>query len=171
MSSEKQFTDTIRAWAEVFMHRSMRDFMRFVNASGLSMPQINTLMRLYYREACGVSDVGQQLGISNAAASQMIDRLVQQDLVERTELAGDRRVRQLSLTAKGRRLVEQAIEARLQWLGQLPPKLSRAQQTAVVTGLDSLIEAARQIEAEAPAQTRPRKKNPRVGKPAAKPPA
>lgn len=164
MSSPKQFTEAVRAWAEVFMHRSMRDFARFMHASGLSMPQVNTLMRLYYEESCGVSDIGRQFGISNAAASQLTDRMVQQGLLERTECAGDRRVRRLSLTVKGRALVEKAIDARHHWLTELPARLTREQQTVIVTGLASLTEAARQMEAAAPgSETRPRSKASRAG--------
>ena len=159
MSTQKQFTDAVRTWSEVFMHRSMRDFGRFLHASGLSVPQINTLMRLYYQETCGISDIGRELGVSNAAASQMVERMVQQGLLERTECAGDRRIHQLSLTRKGRALVEQAVDARHHWLTKLPAQLNREQQTAIVTGLASLTEAARQLEAAAPpAGTHPRKK-------------
>jgi DNA-binding MarR family transcriptional regulator len=150
MSTQKQFTEALQAWAEIFMHRSMRDFGRFMHDAGLSMPQINTLMRLYRAETCGVSDIGRQLGVSNAAASQMIDRMVQQGLLERTECAGDRRIRQLSLTAKGRALVEQAIEARHRWLHDLPAHLTREQQAAITTMLANLTEAARQLEEAAP---------------------
>jgi DNA-binding MarR family transcriptional regulator len=159
MSIEKHFTEAVRAWAEVYMHRSMRDFARFLHTAGISMPQINTLMRLYYQDTCGVSEIGLHLGISNAAASQLIDRMVQQDLLERTECAGDRRIRQLSLTAKGRALVEQAIEARHHWLTKLPGQLTREQQTTLVGGLASLTEAAQRLEETPPvSETRPRKK-------------
>jgi len=169
MSSHNQFTDAVRSWAEVFMHRSMRDFARFMHASGLSMPQINTLMRLYYQETCGVSDIGRELGISSAAASQMIDRMVQQDLLERTECAGDRRIRQLSLTVKGRALVKQAIDARHHWLSRLPAHLTRDQQTAIVAGLACLTEAAQHMEDAAPAaEAGPRKTAGIAGKTAIK---
>jgi len=146
MSSQKQLSDAIRAWAEVFMHHSMRDFGRFMHTTGLSMPQLNTLVRLYYQATCGVSDIGRQLGVSSAAASQMIDRMVQQGLLERRENAGDRRMRQLSLTAKGHGLVVQAIEARYHWTTQLTAQLTREQQAVIVAGLTGLVEAARQLE-------------------------
>jgi DNA-binding MarR family transcriptional regulator len=174
MSTNNQFTEAVRAWAEVFMHRSMRDFGRFMHVSGLSMPQVNTLMRLYYQEsggasdigpqprdiqrlhnyyqeACGVSEIGRELGISTAAASQMIERMVQQGLLERSECAGDRRIRQVSLTVKGRGLVQQAIEARHHWLTQLPAHLTREQQAAIAAGLACLTEAAQNLEDFAPA--------------------
>ena len=170
MPNSKQFTDAVRSWTEVSMQRSMHDFGRFMHTAGLSMPQVNTLMRLYHKTTCGVSDIGRTLGISSAAASQMIDRMVQQGLLARTECPGDRRIRELTLTAKGRALVEQAIDARHSWLAALPALLTREQQAAAVASLTSLTEAARSLEPARPAPgappSPPRKRGP---KPAAAP--
>ena len=140
------FTDVLRQWAEVFMHRSMRDFREFTRKSGLSMSQLNALFHIYHCGGCGVTDIGEHLGVTSAAASQMIDRMVQQGLLERRENAGDRRMRQLSLTAKGHGLVVQAIEARYHWTTQLTAQLTREQQAVIVAGLTGLVEAARQLE-------------------------
>ncbi len=85
MLAVKSFSEVMGEWAEVFMHRSFRDFKRFMDDAGLSPSQANALMRLYHGELCGVSDIGGHLGISNAAASQMVERLVQMGLLERTE--------------------------------------------------------------------------------------
>jgi len=46
------------------------------------------------------------------AAGQMVERLVQQGFLERTEDPYDRRTKQLTLTAKGRALAQKSIEAR-----------------------------------------------------------
>jgi len=148
----QRFARCLREWAEVFGHRSMRDFVRFAKQAGISMPQMHTLMRLYHEGACGVSDVGAQLGVTNAAASQMIERLVQQGLVERTEDVHDRRVKHLSLTARGRALVQKGIEARRRWMDDLPKMLSAERQAAIVAALDYLTQAARRLEKETPGE-------------------
>jgi hypothetical protein len=80
MLAVKPFSEVLGEWAEVFMHRSFRDFKRFMDDSDLSPSQTNALMRLYHGKLCGVSDIGRHLGISNAAASQMVERLIQQAL-------------------------------------------------------------------------------------------
>lgn len=146
MTPPKQFTQVLHEWAEVFMRRSMRDFIRFTKDTGLSNPQISTLMRIYYRGACGVSDVGSHTGVTNAAASQMVERLVQQGLLERAEDANDRRVKQLSLTRKGRTLIEKSIDARRRWLEDLTTALTEDQQTEIISALTYLTEAARRLE-------------------------
>jgi len=150
MSPSKQFSDVLSEWVGVFMRRSMRDFMQSMKNSGLSMPQLSTLMRLYYQNSCGVSEVGSQLGVTNAAASQMIERLVRQGLLERAEHPDDRRAKQLKLTPKGRMLISKTIEARRRWMEALTTALTRDQQATIITALTSLTEAARELESEKP---------------------
>jgi DNA-binding MarR family transcriptional regulator len=59
-----------------------------------------------------VSDVADFLGVTNAAASRSIERLVQRGLVNRTVSADDRRAVDLALTEESRALLERFNEAR-----------------------------------------------------------
>jgi DNA-binding MarR family transcriptional regulator len=135
-------TEVIREWSEVFMHRSMRDFKRFMNATGLSFSQISILMRLVHGGNAGVTEIGGQLGVTNAAASQAVDRLVQLGLIERTEDPKDRRAKRLALTQKGRALVEKGVRARSQWIESLTDALTPEQQNVIVSALTLLTEVS-----------------------------
>jgi len=135
-------TEVIREWSEVFMHRSMRDFKRFMNATGLSFSQISILMRLVHGGNAGVTEIGGQLGVTNAAASQAVDRLVQLGLIERTEDPEDRRAKRLALTQKGRALVEKGVRARSQWIESLTDALTPEQQNVIVSALTLLTEVS-----------------------------
>ena len=139
-------TEVIREWSEVFMHRSMRDFKRFMDATGLSFSQINILMRLFHGGCAGVSEIGDQLGVTNAAASQAVDRLVQLGLIERTEDPEDRRAKRLALTQKGNALIEKGVEARSQWIEGLTDALTPEQQNMIISALTLLTEAARKTK-------------------------
>jgi DNA-binding MarR family transcriptional regulator len=143
MSPTKVLSDVIREWAEVFMHRSMRDFRRFMDETGLSFSQINILMRLLHEGSAGISEIGERLGVTNAAASQAVERLVQMGLVERTEDPQDRRAKQLALTPQGRAMIEKGIEARSQWVEQLTDALTPEQQDMIISALTLLTAAAR----------------------------
>jgi DNA-binding MarR family transcriptional regulator len=143
MSPTIVFTEVIREWSEVFMHRSMRDFRKFMDETGLSFSQINILMRLLHGGSTGVSEIGGQLGVTNAAASQAVDRLVQAGLIERTEDPIDRRAKKLALTPKGRALIEQGIEVRSQWVEGLTDSLTPEQQSMIISALTLLTAAAR----------------------------
>ena len=142
MSPTKVLTEVIREWSEVFMQRSMRDFKRFMDLTGLSFSQINILMRLLHGGSIGVSEIGDQLGVSNAAASQAVDRLVGLGLIERTEDPDDRRAKRLALTQKGRALIEQGIEARSKWIEGIMDVLTPEQQNMIISALTLLTEAA-----------------------------
>jgi DNA-binding MarR family transcriptional regulator len=146
MPISKPLTEVVREWSEIFMRRSMRETIQFWKESGLTMPQISTLMRLHHHGACGVSRVGSELGVTNAAASQMVEKLVQLGLLERAEDPADRRAKQLTLTPKGRALIQRSVEARRRWLEGLITALTPEQQKAIITALPYLTEAARALE-------------------------
>lgn len=146
MSTSKQLAAALRDWGDVFMRRSMHETIRFWKESALSMPQISVLMHLHHRGACGVSEVGAYLSVTNAAASQMVDKLVQMKLLARAEAEHDRRAKHLTLTPKGEAFIQKAIEARRRWLEQLVDALTPEQQKAVSAALPYLTEAARQLE-------------------------
>ena len=128
------------------MHRSFRDFRRFMEDNGLSPSQVSALMRLHYEGGCGVSEIAAHLGITNAAASQMVERLFQAGLVHRVETPGDRRAKSLSLTPAGRELVERSIDARKCWMESLTQELSLQEQENIAQALVALTEAARRLE-------------------------
>ena len=146
MSTSKHFDAVMREWVELFMIRSMQDLARFIKQADLNMAQYSTLMRLHHLDNCGVSDIGEKLGITNAAASQLVDKLVQAGLVARTEAAHDRRVRQLALTDQGRTLVKSSLEARLSWTRGLGESLPPAKRDAIVQALSEMIEAGQRLE-------------------------
>ncbi len=142
MSQTKELTEVVREWSEVFMHRSGRDFRRFMEETGLSFSQLSVLMRLFHRGNCGVSEIGGQLGVTNAAASQTVDHLVRLGLIIRTEDPEDRRAKQLALTNKGRELINRGIETRSEWVEGLTDALSKEQQDMIIHALTLLTKAA-----------------------------
>jgi DNA-binding MarR family transcriptional regulator len=148
MTDSIQFTQTLRQWMDVFMHRSMRDWRHYVKASGLSMPQFNILMRLNYRGECGISDISEHMDTSAAAASQLVDKLVQAGLLERMESPRDRRVKQVALSPKGRAFIAQGIEGRYRWVDEMAPKLSLDEQAQITDALNIMIRAAEELEAD-----------------------
>jgi DNA-binding MarR family transcriptional regulator len=142
MSKMEVLPEVVREWSTIFLQRSMHDFKRFMDKSGLSFSQVNILMGLIHGKNIGVSEIGEHLGVSSAAASQAIDRLVQLDLVERTEDPVDRRAKRLALTQKGNLLMRQSIEARYKWLMELMDTLTPEQQDLINKAFTLLAELA-----------------------------
>jgi len=145
MSDDFEISQALQNWSGVFLQHSMREFKQLMDDNGLSPSQIITLFSLYHGEPCGVSAIGSQLGVSNAASSQLIDRLVLQGWIERTEDPADRRAKCLTITSKGKALVEHEIAARTQWMEGLTTKLTPEQQVTVIAALTMLTDCASKI--------------------------
>jgi len=110
MTKSPQFSQAIRSWMDVFMHRSMRGWGLFAKSTGLSMPQFSVMMQLHHRGNCAIGDISERFDITNAAASQLVDKLLQSGLIKREEDPQDRRAKMLNLTDKGKDLIQRGIE-------------------------------------------------------------
>jgi DNA-binding MarR family transcriptional regulator len=112
----------------------------------LSMSQIGALFRIHREGGCGVTDLGDDLGVTSAAASQMLERLVQQKLVLRSEDPADRRVKQLVLTEMGLHTIGEIIHFRQDWLNDLAKILSPAEKEQLTAALKLLTDKMNQME-------------------------
>ncbi|MBN1583004.1 MAG: MarR family transcriptional regulator [Anaerolineae bacterium] len=138
---------TLQEWAGVFLRRSMHNFILYAKGNNLSMSQMGALFQIHRKGVCGVSDIGDDLSITSAAASQMLERLVQQSLIERTEDPNDRRAKQIFLTDKGRQMLQEGIRAHQNWLSELARTLPPAEQAQVAAALRLLLDRAHQLGA------------------------
>ena len=150
MTDSIELTQTVRQWMDVFTTRSMHAWTRYVKASGLSMPQFGILMNLYYRHTCGVSDISERMEISAAAASQLVEKLVQAGLLERAEDPADRRAKLLTLSDKGRAMIDSGIETRSNWVDELIADLSPEEFEKVAAALETLTRAASRLAVQKP---------------------
>jgi len=146
MTDKVQFSHITRQWMDIFMHRSMRGWSHFAKSTGLSMPQFSILMQLHHRGRCGLSELSERFDITNAAASQLVDKLVQSGYLERAEDPSDRRAKMLNLSDKGRSFVEQGIQERHRWMDELVKSLSAEEIAKVSEALTILTEAAQHTE-------------------------
>lgn len=145
MPNSQKFNQALTEWVHVFMRRSMQAFTRWMKEEGLSRSQISALMRIYNQGHCPVTSIGNELGITTPAASQLVDRLVQMDLLERAEDSEDRRVKVVTLTAAGRDMVQEGFMAKNEWINDLAALFSDEQQSTLTASLDTMVEAANQL--------------------------
>lgn len=109
----------------------------------LTISQVKAVFLLAHHGALAVSELAGLLGIGNPAASILVQQLVEQELVERSEDAQDRRRTLVSLTAQGTQLISsqrEQGETRLRhWLSQLEDD----QLVDLLHGLRALVEIVR----------------------------
>lgn len=146
MPTNNTLAASLHEWFNIFRRNMMSNFFIYARDNGLTMAQFGTLLRLFHRGACGVSDLGSELGVTNSAASQMLERLVQLKLVTRSEDPSDRRGKQVALTEKGRSILQQSSMTFQVWMDSIAQSLTPVQQAQAKDALDLLIEKAHQLE-------------------------
>jgi DNA-binding MarR family transcriptional regulator len=146
MQQADPFVVTLQRWIEVSMHRSIRNFICYARESGLSMSQLGALFHIRRLGSSGVTDLGDDLGVTSSAASQMLERLAQQELILRSEDPSDRRVKQIFLTDKGLQVLRESIRAHQGWLYDLAETLSVPEKEAATAALNVLIDRANHLE-------------------------
>jgi len=103
-------------------------------------------MYIYHAGECQVSDISALADASNAAASQLVERLVQQGLVERNEDPANRRTKILRLTERGKGLIHGSVASN-HFLMAMMASLTAPQRETVQAAFGFLAQAARQIQA------------------------
>jgi DNA-binding MarR family transcriptional regulator len=130
---------------EYILAQIIQDFMQFMHETGLSRPQIHALLYIYHAGTCQISEIGALTASSPAAASQLVERLVQQGLVQRTEDPLNRRIKKLRLTDKSLKLINQGVSSN-RFLGDLMAALTPKQRQTVHTAFGYLAQASQQIQ-------------------------
>jgi len=101
------------AWA---VNHGMEKHLR--DQKHLTLSRLMILRLLAKTGSRNVSDVAAFLGVSDADASAIIDKLVSRKLLQRVENRSDRRIRDLTLTPSARQLLSGYEKARKRLLAQ-----------------------------------------------------
>ncbi len=110
--------------------------------SHLTLTQVKILMLLSRHGTVSGGELAGLLGVGAAALSGMIDRLVVQDLVTRTEDLHDRRVRRIGLTKAGSELIGRIITAGAEKHRKLLSRLSAEELTVIARAMELMVRAA-----------------------------
>ncbi|HDD55538.1 MAG TPA: MarR family transcriptional regulator [Chloroflexi bacterium] len=150
MDRNDPFINIFREWIELFMHRSMHGYIHHARKKGLRMSVIGTLHHLRRAGHVGVSDLGEHLGVSSAAASQMLDRLVEEGLITRVEDPEDRRMKRIALTERGSEILEESVNARLGWLEEMRDRFSEEEKEQLAAAMRLMVDKAREARSSSP---------------------
>jgi DNA-binding MarR family transcriptional regulator len=148
MNSQDPFMTVFHDWIGLFMHRSMREHVRYAREKGLSRSMLGSLYFLDHHGNAGVSNLGDHLGVSNAAASQMVERLVEEKLIERVEDPDDRRMKKITLTDHGMQVIKESINARLDWIRDLADDLTPEEKKRITASIQLMVEKVRELDSD-----------------------
>jgi len=145
MSDKELLAGELQYWLHGFVRRSMVDFIRYAKEHGLSRSQVGAMFQIHRRGSCSIHDIAGPLGISRAAASQLVDRMVGQGLVVRAEDPDDRRAKVIGLTDEGRCILEEGGRVQHRWLREFVSSLPDEDQVKVVEALQILRDHAAEL--------------------------
>ncbi|MGO9432810.1 MAG: MarR family winged helix-turn-helix transcriptional regulator [Terracidiphilus sp.] len=114
-----QFVGSAHLFSSAFTDVLQGGLLRQVAGSRLSFSQLKLLQLLSVAKTQTIGELAAFLGVSNAAASKMVEKLVQQGFLLRAVGENDRRAAHVSLTSRSRRLLADYDEKRREKLAKV----------------------------------------------------
>ena len=108
----------------------------------LTIAQLKSLFFIAAKGKTNFKTLAEALGVTPPNITGIIDRLVEQGLVSRTENPEDRRIMLLQLTDKGQKLENKLREHKLHHLTQILDRLEMRDLGSLAQGLAALVKAA-----------------------------
>ena len=123
---------------------ALPDIVRGVTATrsalspGLRTPQLRALLRIVRDEGLTMGELARHIGISFAAATQVVEQLVELGLVTRERSTTDRRVVRLGLTEHAHAELDAVLARRAAQVREVCAQLSPDEARAFARGMELL---------------------------------
>jgi DNA-binding MarR family transcriptional regulator len=114
----------------------------------LTIAQLKSLFFIRNQGSTSLGTLAAALGVTPTNTTGIIDRLVKQGLVSRTENPENRRMLLLRATDRGQELVVKLRERRTGYMSEVLQRMSVSELTTMAQGLASLVKAAEAQEKE-----------------------
>jgi DNA-binding MarR family transcriptional regulator len=108
----------------------------------VTVPQFRVLVMLRYQAPMNMSAIADGLGVNASNASRACDKLVAAGLVDRATHEDDRRHLSLSLTDRGREMIDAVMAERASIIDDVVGRMTPAEQRSLAKGLDAFLAAA-----------------------------
>ncbi len=134
----KEFLGSAHVFASALTNVLETKLLDQLTEKQLSYGQVKVLQLVGRSETQNVGEVGTFLGVSAAAASKTIDKLVRGGWLKRRESAPDRRATEISLTPRGVRLLRSYESARLRSIAIICRQFTNAELADLAKRLNRL---------------------------------
>jgi DNA-binding MarR family transcriptional regulator len=126
----------------------MRDLIAYDRSNpifsvNLTMQQLKVLLLLSRHDGIASQELTRDLGVASATLSGIVDRLVAQGYVSRTEDTHDRRIRRIHLAPAGRKAMEEIMDSGTKAQRRLLDRLDDETLQMLETVLGRITAAAR----------------------------
>ena len=132
--------DTLSHWVKQAFIAMRREMEATLRAAGLTVPQWRALGVLRHAGEATPTDIGRALEIEPPSVTSLLKVMERHGWVRRSRSATDARVTRVALTARGRRLAEQAGEITAPVEARLASTLSAPERATLKRLLRGLVE-------------------------------
>ncbi len=119
----------------MIIRRRGRDILADFN---ITNPQFNALLALRENDGITMGELCDKLFLAYSTATDLIDRMEKNGLLERKRDSQDRRVIRLAITNKGKVAISEVVAARRRYVASILERLSVEQRSHLAESLDRL---------------------------------
>ena len=134
----KQFMGSANLFSSALTEILQNRLLREAGASNLSFSQLKLLQLLAVAKTQTIGELAAFLGVSNAAASKTVEKLVQRGWVSRATAESDRRSAHVALTRRARHLLAVYERKRQEKLARVFDKASVRELRKLATFMDRI---------------------------------
>lgn len=109
-----------------------------MRATGLGDSDFRVLEVLLHKGPMPVNAIGPKVFLTAGSISTAVDRLHKKGLVSRINSQADRRIHQVDLTSKGRKLIQEVFDAHAKYLEELAQVLTQPERADLINALKKL---------------------------------
>lgn len=111
----------------------------------ITSPQFIALQWVIERENLTIGELSKKIGLAFSTTTDLVDRMEKNNLVERVRDTNDRRVVRILPLEKGKRIIEEVISKRQEYLGEVLSNLSEKEKEVISKSLDILFIEMRKL--------------------------
>ena len=138
-ASLKSFVDRLEELAPVVINSfQLRDLP---DNCDITMPQCLVMRVVREHKNCKMSDISAALGVTLANVTTMVDRLLRDGFVERSEDPEDRRIVRIGLTKEGKKLYDDVREAKRRHLTDIFGRITSKDRETLLSIMAQIAEA------------------------------
>lgn len=147
LSREQMVKETIQAFVEIVLTEKFADMPNWMDRD-LTVSQVRAIYLLAFHRSLAISVLAKKLDIGVPAASVLVQQLVEQGLVDRSEDSHDRRRSLVRLTRTGIALVSGRSDLKEAKFRRRMAQMSDDELAALLRGVQALAEIMRKEKAE-----------------------
>ncbi len=150
MADEKMsvFVNEIQQIFPKLMHYLSLGEIKELIGLGVTPGQVSALLVLLQNENMTMGELSSQIYMTESAATRLIDKLVNMNLVKRRGDDKDRRIVRVSLTSYGKQLAHLVYQRRTLRFHNLAKRITVAEREGLISSLKAVLRVFEELEAQ-----------------------